>query len=570
MSTEERFMQILYNYSDSSAEDKHFLIVNCDNVYHDRDDPEWLLSLLNTLAGLLEEIDLNSTSSRHKLPDVPSDSSSGRSPWTFTPHNAQYISYLMSRLLVSRPVDVRSRNLIHKVVLRLFRNASGAQVKASLLRFSKYFARFLTPAEVKDFILPLVTFCLNSRNLEALIQSVAVQCMANILPQLPLATVENVLLPFALQSIVEAANGNTVRVCSGGSSERAVRQSASYPARDASCLIPGYLNEFDFFLSEGEPVISLCCLLKAILRERRTILSPSMIAMEILPCLLPHTLNKQWQFSEFKYIMSTLYEYLNYLNETNLPPSGQNLYLQSSQKEELKQHDQAIKVCVEGGSVSDEDGSGGMSETCSSFEKSTFSDAITSEVKCKTLMFDGQPLTQITCQLFQVRRIHLSQCPQMHSKTGQREHHPSGDSNKDDNSYLTPHRVNSSSTASSEGGFKSSSSTQHLLSNLNLLTVTVCEGPFGLPDKNRRRSAIDLRSVTEMLSSSPLPTSTQQLSVQTSGDSAGKYAAKLNIFGVIPNIRRASENALNKPNQNKYIASVNFIIVRKHYPISEL
>ncbi|EUB55472.1 hypothetical protein EGR_09680 [Echinococcus granulosus] len=351
MSTEERFMQILYNYSDSSAEDKHFLIVNCDNVYHDRDDPEWLLSLLNTLAGLLEEIDLNSTSSRHKLPDVPSDSSSGRSPWTFTPHNAQCISYLMSRLLVSRPVDVRSRNLIHKVVLRLFRNASGAQVKASLLRFSKYFARFLTPAEVKDFILPLVTFCLNSRNLEALaaamealpklveypisveiyekclhkavnafkksasrpqatltassvltlqIQSVAVQCMANILPQLPLATVENVLLPFALQSMVEAANGNTVRVCGGGSSERAVRQSASYPARDASCLIPGYLNEFDFFLSEGEPVISLCCLLKAILHERRTILSPSMIAMEILPCLLPQTLNKQWQFSEVR------------------------------------------------------------------------------------------------------------------------------------------------------------------------------------------------------------------------------------------------------------------------------
>nr|CDS20425.1 hypothetical protein EgrG_001108300 [Echinococcus granulosus] len=461
MSTEERFMQILYNYSDSSAEDKHFLIVNCDNVYHDRDDPEWLLSLLNTLAGLLEEIDLNSTSSRHKLPDVPSDSSSGRSPWTFTPHNAQYISYLMSRLLVSRPVDVRSRNLIHKVVLRLFRNASGAQVKASLLRFSKYFARFLTPAEVKDFILPLVTFCLNSRNLEALIQSVAVQCMANILPQLPLATVENVLLPFALQSMVEAANGNTVRVCGGGSSERAVRQSASYPARDASCLIPGYLNEFDFFLSEGEPVISLCCLLKAILHERRTILSPSMIAMEILPCLLPQTLNKQWQFSEFKYIMSTLYEYLNYLNETNLPPSGQTLPLQPNQKEELKPRDQAIKVCIEQGSISDEDGSGGKVFT------------YPSAPRCIQRRGSGNIILPLLSG--------SSECatPEVRSHFTLDE----DDNHSNDSFYLTPHRVTSASTMPSEGGFKNSSSTQHLLSNSNLLTVTVCEGPFGLPDK---------------------------------------------------------------------------------------
>ncbi len=36
--TEERFMQILYNYGDSSMEEKRFLIVNCDNVFQDRDD----------------------------------------------------------------------------------------------------------------------------------------------------------------------------------------------------------------------------------------------------------------------------------------------------------------------------------------------------------------------------------------------------------------------------------------------------------------------------------------------------------------------------------------------------
>lgn len=80
------------------------------------------------MAELLEEIDLSSTNSRHKLPDVPLDNTSGRIPWAFTPHNEQYIAYLMSRLLASKPVDVRSRNLIHKVILKLFRKASGAQV----------------------------------------------------------------------------------------------------------------------------------------------------------------------------------------------------------------------------------------------------------------------------------------------------------------------------------------------------------------------------------------------------------------------------------------------------------
>ncbi|KAL5961016.1 hypothetical protein TSMEX_011248 [Taenia solium] len=38
MSTEDKFMHILYNYTESSVEDKRFLIVNCDAVYQDRDD----------------------------------------------------------------------------------------------------------------------------------------------------------------------------------------------------------------------------------------------------------------------------------------------------------------------------------------------------------------------------------------------------------------------------------------------------------------------------------------------------------------------------------------------------
>uniref|UniRef100_A0A5K3FQH4 BLM10_mid domain-containing protein n=1 Tax=Mesocestoides corti TaxID=53468 RepID=A0A5K3FQH4_MESCO len=160
-------MKILCNYEESSVEEKRFLIVNCDNVFQDHDNPDWMLSVLDVLASLLEGIDRVTTNSRHKLPDVPLGSSKGRTPWTFTPHNAQYVAYLMSRLLGSKAVDVRSRNLIHKVILRVFKAANGSQVKAALLRFSKSFAKFLTPAEVKDLILPLLSLCLNSRNVEA-------------------------------------------------------------------------------------------------------------------------------------------------------------------------------------------------------------------------------------------------------------------------------------------------------------------------------------------------------------------------------------------------------------------
>ncbi|VDO09726.1 unnamed protein product [Rodentolepis nana] len=299
-------MRILYEYVDSSLEDKRFLIVNCENVFGERDDSDWMLSTLETLAGLLEEIDLNSTNSRHKLPDVPSDSGGGRNPWTFTPHNAQYITYLMSRLIGIKAVDVRSRNLIHKIILRQFRNASCAQVKAALLRFSKYFVRFLTPTEVKEYVLPLLSLCLNSRNLETLaaamealpklveypisaetyekclkkainafkksssrpqIQSVAVQCVGNIISQLSLDVLENILLPFALEATAEAANNaGTVRVSGGGGERNSTQRGSATAAHDAPWLIPGYLIEFDFFLSEGEPVISLCCKLNSLIQ----------------------------------------------------------------------------------------------------------------------------------------------------------------------------------------------------------------------------------------------------------------------------------------------------------------
>lgn len=64
----------------------------------------------------------------------------------------------------------------------------------------------------------------------------------------------------------------------------------------------------------------------------------------------------------------------------------------------------------------------------------------------------------------------------------------------DEHALLTP-RPHSSSNFSSDG-FKSSS--QNILNSSNLLTVSVCEGPFNLSDKNRRRSAIDLRSSMEL------------------------------------------------------------------------
>ncbi len=87
---------------------------------------DWTLSVLNLLASLLEDIDLSSKDSRPKLPELPPGNTA--TPWTFTPHNAQYITYLISHLLGNKVVDVRSRNLIHKVILRMFRVSNGPQV----------------------------------------------------------------------------------------------------------------------------------------------------------------------------------------------------------------------------------------------------------------------------------------------------------------------------------------------------------------------------------------------------------------------------------------------------------
>lgn len=80
-------------------------------------------------------------------------------------------------------------------------------------------------------------------------QSLAVVCVANILPYLPLDKVEDVLLPFALESASDAVHeGSTVRIFGGGGDAHTEVQG-----------VPKYLVETDFFLSEGEPVIALCC-----------------------------------------------------------------------------------------------------------------------------------------------------------------------------------------------------------------------------------------------------------------------------------------------------------------------
>nr|CDS33607.1 hypothetical protein HmN_000522700 [Hymenolepis microstoma] len=576
--TEKRFMRILYKYADSSLEDKRFLIVSCENVFGERDDADWMLSTLETLASLLEEIDLNATNSRHKLPDVPSDSSIGRNPWTFTPHNAQYITYLMSRLIGTKAVDVRSRNLIHKIILRQFRDASCTQVKAALLRFSKYFVRFLTPAEVKEYVLPLVPLCLNSRNLETLvaamealpklveypiaaeiyekclkkainafkksssrpqIQSVAIQCVVNIISQLSLDLLENILLPFALEATAEAANnGGTVRVSGGNGEQNSVQRGSASATHDVPWLIPGYLIEFDFFLSQGEPVISLCCLLKTILRERRSILSPSMIALEILPCLLPHTLNKQWQFSEFKYVMSTLYEYLNFLNEANPTPLVQESPQANIQRTMAKCADQNIKVRIDRGSTGDDNGPR---------ESISFIDP----PRCIQRRGSGNIILPLKGQ--QNDDNNPDSRPQLTLEENAKSipRIPSSRSNNDEYTLL-PQRPRSSSNVSGDA-FKSFKSSQNVLSSSNLLTVSVCEGPFGLPDKNRRRSAIDLRSTGEIFN--PMQSRAQQIlpthiSINSPKKSQEPFSiqSKLNILGVLPNIRRASENALNMQN----------------------
>ncbi|VDM19771.1 unnamed protein product [Hydatigera taeniaeformis] len=362
------------------------------------------------------------------------------------------------------------------------------------------------------------------------------QCMANILSHLPLDTVEHVLLPFALECTVNAANSNTLRACDKGvgvgGGERVACQSTASPSTDASCLLPSYLIEFDFFLTQGEPVISLCCLLKTILRERKALLSPSMIAMEILPCLLPHTLNKQWQFSEFKYIMSTLYEYLNYLNETKPSPSGLDCALQASQAEDVKPQEQPIRVCIDRGSLCEEN----EPRDSKSRDARFVFVVVLRFVPTKGVA----SVTAVRQDAFKDEAAETSSCPASVecSAAESRPHFTLDDDtatattttttdDDDDNLHHVPQRTTSATVLASNGGVKTSPSAQHLLCGANLLTVAVCEGPFGLPDKNRRRSAIDLRSSTELLSTSPTPTSTHQPLLQLTPNDSPKRAAAL-------------------------------------------
>ncbi|VUZ46618.1 unnamed protein product [Hymenolepis diminuta] len=371
------------------------------------------------------------------------------------------------------------------------------------------------------------------------VQSVAIQCVANIISQLPLDVIENVLLPFALEATAEAANNaGTVRVSGGNGGRSCIQGDSASVARDIPCLIPAYLIEFDFFLSEGEPVISLCCLLKTILRERRSILSPSMIAMEILPCLLPHTLNKQWQFSEFKYVMSTLYEYLNFLNEANPSPPVQESSQSNNQKDTKRNCDQEIKVCIDRGSTS---GDNDPRESTS----------YTNAPRCIQRRGSGNIILPLKGQQNDSNNSDPRPRFVLEETSDSTSRIPSSSSNNAEY-ILLPQRPRSTSNISSDA-LKNSTSSQNILSSSNLLTVSVCEGPFGLPDKNRRRSAIDLRSAVEIFN--PMQSQTQQItSTQININSPKKspepfsIQSKLNILDVIPNIRRASENALNMQN----------------------
>ncbi|KAL7054213.1 hypothetical protein AAHC03_026415 [Spirometra sp. Aus1] len=287
--------RILQNFLTSSAEEKKYLIMNYDAVFQGNDGSEWIVDTLTLLTGILENLDQIPANRRYQpTPPGNSDIGSGgsRLPWSFLPHHSQYIVYVMSKLL-TKPVDIWSRNIIRNIILKTIRKANSIQVKAALLRFSRAFLRFLTLTDINELVLPLVSVCLDSRYIEAQLsameslpklaeyscpedlcekcltrainafrnsvfrpqlQSVAVLCIAHLLPHLPNDVTVGTVLPFALDAAADAANNAKIVVSAAQDNEK---KEAKY--RIPMQLIPSYIVEFDFFLSEGEPVIAICC-----------------------------------------------------------------------------------------------------------------------------------------------------------------------------------------------------------------------------------------------------------------------------------------------------------------------
>ncbi|VDO00818.1 unnamed protein product [Rodentolepis nana] len=194
--------------------------------------------------------------------------------------------------------------------------------------------------------------------------------------------------------------------------------------------------------------------------------------------------------------MSTLYEYLNFLNEANPSPVVQESPQLNPQKSITKCFDQNITVRIDRGSTGDANGPKG-----SDFSNLSTEDSISVSIR------NSNGETALKGQ--QNDDSNPESRPQLMLEENAKSISPIPISrSNNDESMLLPQRIRSSSNVSTDT-FKSFVSSQNVLSSSNLLTVSVCEGPFGPPDKNRRRSAIDLRSTGEIFN--PMQSQTQQI-----------------------------------------------------------
>ncbi|BHF81971.1 hypothetical protein SprV_0802510700 [Sparganum proliferum] len=344
------------------------------------------------------------------------------------------------------------------------------------------------------------------------LQSVAVLCIAHLLPHLPNDVIVGTVLPFALEAAADAANNAKLVVSAAQDNEK----------KEAKCrmpmqLIPSYIVEFDFFLSEGEPVIAICCLFRAIIRECKHVIHPQTIALEIIPNMLPHTLAKHWQFSEFKYLMSTLHELVDCLGE--LFPEGMDQTFPTEEDTNDCKNEKAPKrnICVLVDEIPADHSSPSEIEPKT---PETESDTLT-----KTLSFtessSGIQLLSTENRRIQRRGSGNVILPLLNTFSST----PTEPALSDENVFA---RQTPPETKNNFDSLESQTCPTSPLSQSNLLTVSVCEGPFGVSEVSRRRSsANDLHAYESAVSSSP------------------QKGSKLNLPAGLPSSRKHSANALN-------------------------
>ncbi|KAL7053564.1 hypothetical protein AAHC03_027028 [Spirometra sp. Aus1] len=115
-------------------------------------------------------------------------------------------------------------------------------------------AEYSCPADLCEKCLTCAINAFRNSVFRPQLQSVAVLCIAHLLPHLPNDVTVGTVLPFALDAAADAANNAKLVVSTAQDNEK---KEAKY--RMPMQLIPSYIVEFDFFLSDGEPVIAICC-----------------------------------------------------------------------------------------------------------------------------------------------------------------------------------------------------------------------------------------------------------------------------------------------------------------------